>query len=99
MVEARHDQPDRGLEDDRERPDHQARHRLLHHDEIEIAVEQVAAILIGEEGVLRVDGAFGDFGDDAREEPPFEQRHDPEAHRAEPGHEQQQHEQQPGQRP
>ena len=99
MVETGDDETDDGLQQDREPADDQARHGLLHHDEIEIAVEQVAAVLVGEERVLGMDRARRHLGHDARERVPLEQRHDPEPHRAETRDEQQQQQQQPRQRP
>ena len=74
MVEAGHDEPDRPLEQDREDADQEARQRLLRHDHVEEAVEEVVALFVVEERVARVDRPQRDLGDDAREDATLEQR-------------------------
>ena len=64
VVKTGDDQPNRALQDDGEGADDQAGYRLLHHNHVEIAVEQAAAAFVGEKGVLRMDGTYRHLGDD-----------------------------------
>jgi hypothetical protein len=72
VVEARHQQADRALQDDRERPDDKAGHRLLDDGHVEIAVEQAAGARVGEERVAGMDRAHRDLGHHAREDATLE---------------------------
>jgi hypothetical protein len=99
VVETRHHQPHRALQHDGKGADHQTGHRFLDDRGVEIAVEQAAAALVHEERVLGMDRAHGDLGHDAGEQAPFEQGKDVEPHRTEPGHHQQQCQQNPRQDP